>query len=263
MNLFDIGVNLTHKSFQNDHQEVINRAVEAGVDKIVLTGTCLKGSISALELAQKSKNLYSTAGIHPHDASTFDANTIQKLTEILNHEKCIAVGECGLDYNRNFSPQDKQRECFREHILLANQLKKPLFLHERDAHEDFYEILKETKTVNTQAVVHCFTGQKEHMETYLDMGCYIGITGWICDERRGLELKNMIQYIPADRLLLETDAPFLTPRDLRPKPKKGRNEPAFLKHIVSVAAETIGKSPEQLAEETYQNSLNFFNLHKA
>ena len=260
MNLFDIGVNLTHKSFQKDRQEVINRAVEAGVDKIVLTGTSLRGSQEALKLAKESKCLYSTAGVHPHDAKTFTSKTISELRKLLKDDCCISVGECGLDFNRNFSPQDKQIECFTEHIHLANELKLPMFLHERDAFEDFYKILTATKNKEIKAVVHCFTGKKEHMQAYLDIGCYIGITGWICDERRGIELKNMLKDIPADRLMLETDAPFLTPRDMRPKPAKGRNEPAFLKHITIVAAAAIGKSPEQLAEETYQNSKSFYNL---
>ena len=136
-----------------------------------------------------------------------------------------------------------------------------MFLHERDAFDDFYKILKREKSTEIKAVVHCFTGKRDHMEAYIEMGCYIGITGWICDERRGLNLKNMIKHIPADRLMLETDAPFLTPRDMKPKPKDGRNEPAFLKHITEVAAKAIGKSPEQLAEETTANSKHFFGLN--
>jgi TatD DNase family protein len=239
---------------------VIERALEAVISKIVLTGTSLGGSQTALEMARQNDCLYSTAGIHPHGAKTFNANTIETLKQLLSDECCVAVGECGLDYNRNFSPKDKQIECFTAHINLANELDKPLFLHERDAFDEFYRILNASKQEDTKAVVHCFTGKREHMQAYLDMGCYIGITGWICDERRGLELKEMIQYIPADRLMLETDAPFLTPRDMRPKPKNGRNEPAFLKHIVGVAAEAVGKPVAQVVEETYANSLGFFGI---
>jgi TatD DNase family protein len=171
-----------------------------------------------------------------------------------------AIGECGLDYNRDFSPRDKQRECFEAQIDLAAELGKPLFLHERDAFADFSAILKKKRGAVSRAVVHCFTGGEKELETYLELDCYIGITGWICDERRGAHLIPLVKKIPPDRLLLETDAPYLLPRNLPGNKRNGRNEPRYLVHIAAFVAAILGKAPEVLAAETFANSRRFFGL---
>ena len=170
----------------------------------------------------------------------------------------MAIGECGLDFNRNYSPHPDQEKCCVAQLELALSLGKPLFLHSRDAHPRFADILK-THGVK-RAVAHCFTGEREELRAYLDLGLYIGITGWICDERRGKHLLELVRQIPRDRLLLETDAPYLTPRDMKPQPKARRNEPAFLVHIANAVARTLGRSVEEVAEETTRNARMLFGL---
>jgi TatD DNase family protein len=213
---------------------------------------------------QTAQQLYATAGVHPHDAKSCGPQTIASLRELAGHPLAVAIGECGLDYNRDFSPRNVQREWFEAQILLAAELGMPLFLHERDASDDFAAILKNHRKNITRMVVHCFTGTGAELETWLELGAYIGITGWICDERRGGHLGELIKTIPADRLMIETDAPYLIPRDLgkRSASRSGRNEPRFLPHIAAVIAGHLGKEPEQLAAETFANSLNFFGIYE-
>jgi TatD DNase family protein len=172
----------------------------------------------------------------------------------------VAIGECGLDYNRDFSPRNLQDRWFAEQLQLACELKMPLFLHERDAHQRFVEILSRFSGQLPKAVVHCFTGTSTELDTYLAMDCYIGITGWICDERRGKHLRGLVSRIPLNRLMLETDAPFLTPRDMKPQPPNSRNEPAYLPHILRTVAKAIGKSSEEVGVETTNTAIEFFGL---
>jgi TatD DNase family protein len=170
------------------------------------------------------------------------------------------VGECGLDFNRQYTPHPDQERWFVAQIELACQLGKPLFLHSRDAHPRFADILHAYRDQLPAAVAHCFTGEREELYAYLDLGLSIGITGWICDERRGAHLHALVRDIPADRLMLETDAPYLTPRDLRPQPKARRNEPAFLPHILRTVARALDQPAEALAHQTSQNARRFFSL---
>jgi TatD family hydrolase len=170
----------------------------------------------------------------------------------------VAIGECGLDFNRNYSPHPDQEKGFIAQLELGLALGKALFLHSRDAHPRFAEILKSFKI--QKAVAHCFTGEKDELHAYLDLGLYIGITGWICDERRGTHLLQLVRDIPADRLLLETDSPYLTPRDMQPQPKARRNEPAFLPHILRTVARALGKSPDVVAAETTRNAQTLFGI---
>ncbi len=261
MELIDIGVNLDHRSFDHDRAEVIKRAISAGVGIMVLTGTNLKSSQTVLQLAKRyPKVFYSTAGVHPHNARQCDANTIQVLKELAQNSEVVAIGECGLDYNRDFSPRPVQDRWFEAQVELACELQMPLFLHERDAHFRLVEILGKYKSSLPPSVVHCFTGTGEELEAYLEMGLYIGITGWICDERRGLHLRELVKRIPLDKLMLETDAPFLTPRDLIPRPKDGRNEPSFLPHVLQTVARSIGKSAGEIARATTATARSFFQL---
>jgi TatD DNase family protein len=170
------------------------------------------------------------------------------------------VGETGLDFNRDFSPRPTQVTVFETQLQLAAKTGKPLFLHERDAFDTQYDILKNQRNTISNAVVHCFTGKESELRAYLDLGLYIGITGWICDERRGQELQRIVRYIPDDRLLIETDGPYLLPRDLRPRPKSRRNEPRYLPHIASRIAELRQQSPEFIEEQTRKNTITCFDL---
>lgn len=258
MQLIDIGANLTHAAFQADLDEVVARAHAAGVDALVVTGTGVEESRAAAALAAVRAGLYATAGVHPHHASDCNEATIPALREIARHPKVVAIGECGLDFNRNYSPHPDQEKWFLAQLDLGIELGKPLFLHSRDAHPRFAEILRAHRPA--KAVAHCFTGGKEELHAYLDLGLHVGITGWICDERRGRHLLELVRDIPRDRLLLETDAPYLTPRDLRPQPKARRNEPAFLPHIARAVAHALGRPVEDVAAETTRNARALFSL---
>ena len=256
----DIGANLSHVSFREDLDEVIARARRAGVHTIVVTGTSVEASREAHRLALAHSGLYSTAGVHPHEAGHCNADTLPALQALLAHPKVVAVGECGLDFNRNYSPHPDQEHWFLAQLELACTLDKPLFLHSRDAHPRFADILREFSGRLPPAVAHCFTGDAGELEAYLELGLYIGITGWICDERRGAHLHELVRRIPPDRLMLETDAPYLTPRDMRPQPKSRRNEPAFLPHILGTVASALGRPADQVAAETSANARRFFRL---
>ncbi|KRF02278.1 hydrolase TatD [Paenibacillus sp. Soil766] len=259
--LIDIGVNLMHRSFDHDREDVVARAHAAGVTPLIMTGTSLRSSDEASRYAGKFPGkLVATAGIHPHDTRNCKENTMVRLRQLAKQPQVVAIGECGLDYNRDFSPRDVQRKWFEAQIQLACELQMPLFLHEREAHYDFVRIMKTYAGSMHKVVVHCFTGSMQELQVYLQLGFYIGITGWICDERRGKHLRELVKKIPLDRLMLETDAPFLTPRDLTVKPQDGRNEPSFLPHIAATVAGCLGITAEELAESTAQTTKDFFGL---
>ncbi|WNJ87053.1 TatD family hydrolase [Pseudomonas canadensis] len=264
MQLIDIGVNLTNPSFDEKHQAVLDRAYAAGVQQLVLTGTSIEGSEQALALCEKlddsGQRLFSTAGIHPHSASDWNGDSAQRLRAMLSESRVRAVGECGLDFNRDFSPRPQQEKVLEEHLALAVELKLPVFLHERDANQRLLEILKDYRDHLTAAVVHCFTGEQAALFSYLDLDLYIGITGWICDERRGTHLHPLVREIPRDRLMLESDAPYLLPRTLRPKPKNGRNEPAYLPEVLREVALHRNESMEDLARNSTACARRLFGL---
>ena len=240
--LIDIGANLSHKAFSADLEQVIERARGAGVTTIVVTGTSVSASRAAVALASgRAPALYATAGVHPHDASSFDERTLEELRTLAADPAVRALGECGLDYNRNFSPRAAQLHAFEAQLELAAELKLPVFLHDREAHEDMLAVLRRYRDRISGAVVHCFTGERHELHAYLDLDLHIGITGWICDERRGLHLRELVRDIPADRLMLETDAPYLLPRTLKPAPANRRNEPAFLPLVLQTVAECTGR----------------------
>ena len=255
---WDIGVNLTHRRFAHDTDAVLARARAAGVATLVLTGTSLGASRAALAMARGRPGLLATAGIHPHDAKSFDDDALAALRELAAAPEVRAVGECGLDFDRDFSPRPMQERCFAAQLALAAELGLPVFLHERAAHGRFRAILAEHRPRLRGAVVHCFTGTGAELDDYLALDCHIGITGWICDERRGRHLRELVGRIPADRLMVETDAPFLTPRDLRPQPAGGRNEPALVPHIGAAVAGARGETPEALAAATTRTASTFF-----
>ncbi|GGU74287.1 preprotein translocase subunit TatD [Pseudomonas laurentiana] len=264
MELIDIGVNLTNPSFAGQQAALLERAEAAGVSQMLVTGTSLAGSEQALELClqldEPGLRLFSTAGIHPHDASSWTTDSARQLRTLLEQPRVRAVGECGLDFNRDFSPRPKQEKVLEEHLSLAAELQMPVFLHERDASERLLQILKGFRDRLPAAVVHCFTGERTALFGYLDLDLHIGITGWICDERRGTHLHPLVSSIPRGRLMLESDAPYLLPRSLRPKPKSGRNEPAFLPEVLNEVARHRGETPEQVAGHTTACARAFFSL---
>ena len=261
MELIDIGCNLTHDSFDDDLDEVVERAREAGVAQFIVTGASNEGMRQASEMARERPGVfYSTAGVHPHHADTFSDETEARIRELVARQEVVAVGETGLDYFRDFSPRHAQRGAFERHIEIAADTGLPMFLHLRDAHEDFHAILRATRDRLSDVVVHCFTGSREELHAYLDLDCHIGITGWICDERRGTHMKDYLGDIPADRLMIETDAPYLKPRNLRPKVKSHRNEPRFLPWILGTLAAVRGEHPERLAAQTTENARRFFRI---
>jgi TatD DNase family protein len=259
--LVDIGSNLTHESFADDRAAVIERATEAGVTRQIVTGADLASSRAAASMAAaEPSRLWSTAGVHPHHATTFDASSREGLLELLRQPQVVAVGECGLDYFRNFSPPAAQRAAFIAQLEIAVSTGKPVFLHQRDAHEDFRAILADFQGRLASGVAHCFTGNAAQLEDYLSLGLCIGITGWVCDERRGAHLRDVVPAIPANRLMLETDAPYLLPRDLQPRPKSRRNEPAYLAHVARAVASLRNETVETLAASTTRTAIEFFGL---
>jgi TatD DNase family protein len=259
--LIDIGINLGHDSYDADRGAVIARAAAAGVVQMIVTGASAASSRQATALArQHGGMLFATAGVHPHHATELDAAVLAELGELSLAPEVVAVGECGLDYFRNYSPHEVQREAFHRQLELAARRGKPVFLHQRDSHEDFIAILREHWPALAGGVAHCFTGTAAELECYLDLGLAIGITGWICDERRGAHLLELVPRIPADRLLLETDGPYLLPRDLRPKPASRRNEPVYLPHIAAVVARARGEPVESLAQTSTEAARRLFRL---
>jgi len=261
MALVDIGGNLTHASFRPDLRDVLARARDAGVHTIVVTGTTVIESRQAAALADAHPELlYATAGVHPHHARECSEETIPALRALAAHPRVVALGECGLDFNRNYSPHPDQEHWFEAQLALACELRKPLFLHARDAHPRVAGILRAHRDHLPRAVAHCFTGGEAELRAYLDLGLYIGITGWICDERRGRQLIELARTIPRDRLLIETDSPYLTPRDLHPQPRARRNEPAFLPHILRAVARAVGRPPAEVGEDTARNARELFSL---
>ncbi len=249
--LIDIGINLTHDSYHADREAVIARAAGAGVVQMIVTGASGASTRQAIELCRAHPGrLFATAGVHPHHASELTPGLLAELERLALEPQVVAVGECGLDYYRDYSPRAQQRQAFHRQLELAARVGKPVFLHQREAHADFAAILGEHLGSLSGGVAHCFTGGRAELESYLEMGLDIGITGWICDERRGGHLLELVRSIPSGRLLLETDGPYLLPRDLIVRPATRRNEPAFLPHIAAVVAQARGEPLERLARHS-------------
>lgn len=264
MHLIDIGANLTHESFEDDYEQVLVNAKNANLSHIILTGTDLASSEAAIQLATAQPEfLSSTVGFHPHIAKSVTENDLERATNLFSSDQVVAIGETGLDYNRNFSPKNDQLKIFEYHLELATKISKPLFLHQREAHEDFLPLLKQYREHISGGVVHCFTDNEAAMGSYLDLDMHIGITGWVCDERRGKELQQLVGQIPLDRLLIETDAPYLLPRTLRPKPKSRRNEPANLVEVAYAIARCSGREVEEVITATTSNARRLFKLPAA
>ncbi len=261
MQLVDIGSNLGHESFAHDLHSVLDHARAAGVAQIVVTGASEQGSVDAHALAQRwPKFLYATAGVHPHHAADYTSDTHERLRTLHAHSEVLAVGETGLDYFRDIAPRATQQFAFEQQLELALACGKPLFLHQRDAHDDFIAILRQVRDRLSACVVHCFTADRRELFQSLDLDCHIGITGWICDERRGAHLLPLMKDIPANRLMIETDAPYLLPRSIKPKPKTHRNEPRYLPWVLQAVAKARGESEESVAASTTSTARAFFRL---
>ncbi|HEY8682713.1 MAG TPA: TatD family hydrolase [Rhodanobacter sp.] len=264
MQLLDIGANLSHESFQHDLDAVLQRAQAHGVARIIVTGASRDGSRHALALANAHPGqLFATVGVHPHHAIDYDDATDALLRELAHDPSVRAVGETGLDYHRNYSPREVQLAVFARQLQIAVDVQKPLFLHQRDAHGDFIALLRRYRDRLPAVVVHCFTDTGEALRDYLALDCHIGITGWICDERRGLHLRELVREIPANRLMIETDAPYLLPRTVRPQPAHRRNEPMYLKHICEEIARDRGEPVELTAANSTATATAFFGLAAA
>lgn len=258
--MFDIGVNLTSSQFDRDRDDIVSRAQAAGVTGMLITGTNLYESQQAQQLTQRYTRCWSTAGVHPHDSSSWTDETARAISALAAMPGVVAIGECGLDFNRNFSTPLEQERAFSAQLALAAELNLPVFLHCRDAHQRFLTLLDPWLDKLSGAVLHCFTGSAQEAQECIARGLCLGITGWVCDERRGLELREVVPMIPADRLMIETDAPWLLPRDLKPKPASRRNEPALLEHILSTVAELRGETPQALSTATDENVKRLFGI---
>ena len=265
--LVDIAGNLTNKAFRDDIEECLDRAAENHVGAIVVAGVNEMTSRRGLEMCRHRRDakrgapaLVATSGFHPHHASDASPAGLKAIAELAETELAVAVGECGLDYNRDFSPREIQRRAFEAQLEIASQVKKPVYLHERDAHDDFAAILERWRSKISGGVVHCFTGDGNALARYLAMDMHIGITGWICDERRGVHLRELVRTIPRGRLMIETDAPYILPRDMPARPKDGRNEPAFVRHVAMTVAKCRGETYEELATHTTATARALFGF---
>ena len=255
----DIACNFTSDRFDNDLDEVINQAIVNNITKFGLICSRLSDIDKLLEIYNRySKDMFFTIGVHPHHANEINEEYLKKLKEVINNNNPHAIGETGLDFYRNLSTYEEQIFAFEEQIKIAIDTNKPLFLHQRDSHDDFIKILRKYSSDINKSVVHCFTGTKEQLNDYLELDCYIGVTGWICDAKRNVELRKTIKNIPLERLMIETDCPYLIPKNLEEKPKNNRNEPTYLNHIANEVATLMKKDINDIREKTYKTSLSFF-----
>lgn len=266
--MIDIGANLTNAAFDEDREAVIDRARAAGVEGIVVTGTSVQGSAAAARLVGERDGLWHTAGVHPHDAKAVGPGWLDDVAALAGSPKAVAIGETGLDFHRNYSPAARQKAVFRAQAELAAALDLPLFVHDRDSNGATARVLAASGVAPDNVVIHCFTGSRRDLDGWLEAGYYIGITGWICDPRRGAELRELAPLVPEDRLLIETDAPFLLPRSFAdaphaPAPKGRRNEPALLPLVAAGVASARGEARERIACLSSRNARRFFRLPSA
>ena len=258
-NLFDIACNFSSDRFDKDLDEVIQRAKEKKVTKFLVVSASLKDVEKVHRIYLNNRDsCFFTIGVHPHNANEFNLSSSDEMKHLIKKYKPHSVGETGLDFFRNISSYEEQLFAFEEQIKIAIDNNQPLFLHQRDAHADFMKIVKKYKDNIPKAVLHCFTGTQKELDDYLNMGFYIGLTGWICDERRNVDLRKSLINIPIEKLMIETDCPYLIPRNLDDKPKNNRNEPSYLPHIAKEIASLVNIDVNKFVELTYANSINFF-----
>ena len=255
----DIACNFTSDKFDNDLDEIIGRAIANHITKFGLICSRLRDIDKLLKIYNRySKDMFFTIGVHPHHANEINAEYLEKIKEAVHVNNPNAIGETGLDFFRNLSTYEEQIFAFEEQIKIAIDTNKPLFLHQRDSHEDFIKILRKYSSDIDKAVVHCFTGTQKQLDDYLELDCYIGVTGWICDEKRNVELRKAIKKIPLEKLMIETDCPYLIPKNLVEKPKNNRNEPTNLNHIINEIAVLMEIDIDILRKQTFENTINYF-----
>ncbi|ABI56926.1 TatD family hydrolase [Alkalilimnicola ehrlichii MLHE-1] len=261
LELVDIGANLSHSSFRKDLDEVLEEAARVGVQTLIVTGANAKSAVDGLALARRHpERLRATAGFHPHHAAEWHGESEALLRELAADPLLVSVGETGLDFYRDISPRPVQERVFERHLELACELKLPVFLHQREAHERFRDMVRAYRDDLVDGIAHCFTGDRRMLHEYLDLGLHIGITGWVCDERRGQALRECVADIPLDRLMIETDCPYLMPRTIRPRPKTRRNVPAHLPYVLDEVATLTGHNRATIARATTTNARRFFRL---
>ncbi len=259
--IIDIGANLTHPDLIGEIDEIKHKMSLEQVAKAIIISSTFDDTDAALEIISDHPNIfYTTAGFHPHNAKDYSEQYFDKIKDKANNPNVVAIGECGLDYYRKYSSKETQVVCFERHIELSSITKKPLFLHERNAHKDFLDILSENLDTLDKFVVHCFTGDIDQLRKYLDIGSYIGITGWITDKRRGSHLHDIIKFIPRNRLMIETDCPYLIPHNIDTV-SNNVNYPYYLPYIASFMSKCLNISVEELRKSTYETTLNFFSLY--
>lgn len=258
MKIFDSHSHLNDQVFEPDFQDVMQRANTAEVRRMLIAGIDRGTSDRAVALSQSYPNVYASVGVHPHDAQSCSEETLTHLMSLARQEKVVAWGETGLDFNRMYSPQKDQEKWFVRQLEIAEELNLPLIFHERDSNSRFLEILKTTPAERRSAVVHCFSGNESELAQYLEMGFYVGITGIVTHKKRGQRLREMLPGIPANRLLVETDAPYLTPTPQRNKHR--RNEPSFVRQVLLKVAEVRDEDPEVTAEQIWENTCQLFRI---
>jgi len=258
MKLFDSHCHLDDRSYKNDFDKVLHNARQEGVEKIMVVGITQKSCRLAVELSKKNPEIYVSVGIHPHDVKDCTEEVLISLKKLAQNKKVKAWGEIGLDFNRMFSPRSLQEKWFIRQLELADELGFPLIFHERDSKGRFFEILKDNFKPGAKGVVHCFSGNRRELSNYLSLGLYIGITGIVTIEKRGEHLRKLVTGIPSDRLLIETDAPYLTPAPQKNHTK--RNEPAFVKSVLMKIAEIRGEDPEKLASIIWDNTHRVYGI---
>lgn len=253
--LIDSHAHLEMPEFKDDLQSVIKRARQSGMTRIITIGTDLESSYQALELAGKHDFIYASVGYHPHNADNIDPEGLKKLTELAADPKVVGWGEIGLDFFRMRSPKNNQLYLFEKQLEIAIDLDIPIIIHDRDAHDNILEILGKKKNADYRGVIHCFSGDIALAETFLNMGFFISIPGIVTYKKAGM-LQEVAKKIPLDRMLIETDCPYLAP-----VPKRGkRNEPVFVKHTAKKIAELRGMEPEEIEDKTAENAIRLFGL---
>lgn len=255
MQLFDTHTHLDASQFKEDQEQVIARAVEAGVTRMVNVGFNRETIPTTMELVEKYDFIYAAIGWHPVDAIDMKDGDLEWIAELCRHDKVIAIGEIGLDYYWDTSPKDVQHQVLRRQIGLARELSMPIVIHNRDAHEDIVKILREEKAGDVGGIMHSFSGSWETAKLCLDMGFHLSFGGPITF-KNARQPKEVLEKVPLDRLLIETDAPYLTPHPFRGK----RNESAYVKYVAEAAADIKGISLEELAEITTENGLERFGI---
>ena len=258
MKIFDSHCHLDDRSFESDFADVLQRAGEAGVLRMLVVGIDRRTSDRAVALANTHPGLFASVGVHPHDAQACSEQSLAHIKALAADPKVVAWGEIGLDFNRMYSPQKDQERWLIRQLEIAETLDLPLIFHERDSLGRLLEILNTRHSGRRSAVIHCFSGTETELAGYLGLGLYIGITGIVTVSQRGKPLRKMIPSIPVDRLLIETDAPYLTPTPQRNKYR--RNEPAFVREVLLKVAEVRKEDPESLAEQIWANTCTLFRL---